>query len=300
MPDPTHRGLAILLVVLVAPCGCASSAREAMTPAEGVPPARRTPLTERLRAKARHAPLSVAHRGDSGVFPENTLPAFSAAVEKGAPIVELDYRETADGVLICLHDETLDRTTDAATRLGRRGLRLADLRAHELDGLDAGGWKAPRFGGTALPTLEQALEVIQPRAVTMIEHKAGRPERLVELLRRLHLVDDVIVQSFDWRFLEAVHRLEPKLTIAALGNGPFDAERLDGLRRTGAGIVHWRARDLGFEDAERLAGAGYLLCIYTVNDDLGFAGAAEMGVDMVTTDRPTRLLELTSSGRVRR
>lgn len=289
-----------LPVVLAGSCGCTFPARGGMTVTSDVPEAQRTPLTERLRAQARRAPLCVAHRGDSGAFPENTLPAFAAAIEKGAPLVELDYRETADGVPFCLHDETLDRTTDAPTREGRRGLRLADLRASELRGLDAGSWKAPRFAGTPLPTLEQALEVIQPRGVTMIEHKAGQPERLVELLRRLRLVDEVIVQSFDWDFLEAVHELEPGITIAALGHGEVDAGRLAALGRTGAGIVHWSAKDLRFEDVERLSAAGYLLCVYTVDTDLGFAGAAGMGVDMVTTNRPARLLELTASGRIRR
>src|ERR1700733_11875767 len=65
-----------------------------------------------------HRVLVIAHRGDSLVAPENTLPAFQSAVEAGSDLVELDYVHSADGVPIVIHDETLDRTTDAKALFG--------------------------------------------------------------------------------------------------------------------------------------------------------------------------------------
>ena len=73
--------------------------------------------------------------------------------------------------------------------------------------------------------------------ITMIEHKGGEPEKLIELLRNKNLIDEVLVQSFDWDFLEAVHQLEPSLTIGALGGEELTDERLINIRRTGASMV---------------------------------------------------------------
>src|SRR6478672_4909351 len=64
-------------------------------------------------------PLVIAHRGDSVHAPENTLPSFASAVKLKADLVELDYYHSADGVPVVIHDNFLDRTTDAETVLGR-------------------------------------------------------------------------------------------------------------------------------------------------------------------------------------
>src|SRR5690606_16976560 len=114
--------------------------------------------------------LVVAHRGDAGSYPENTLASFEAALGTGAPIVELDFHQSRDGVLVCIHDETLDRTTDAARALGLPGLRVRDCDFVELSQLDAGSWWDARFADCRVPSLEAALTTIQRQAITMIEH----------------------------------------------------------------------------------------------------------------------------------
>ncbi len=260
------------------------------------PPMEEPVLMARLRRLCARAPITVAHRGDSGAFPENTLPAFAAALDAGASMIELDYHVTADGVLVCIHDATLDRTTDAATILGRKRVEVRSTQAADLARLDAGAWKARAHAGARVPTLEQALTLIQPGAVTMIEHKAGDAASLVTLLRRLGLVDDVIVQSFDWDFVTEVHRLEPRLALGALGEGPLSAERLAALPATGARIVHWDVRALRAEDVALLHAHGYLVCVYTANDDVSLVGAATLGIDAITTNHPARLLALIADG----
>lgn len=263
-------------------------------------PGHRTALSAKLRTLATAAPLVVAHRGASDEYPENTLPALRAAVDAGAPMVELDFRQTADGTLVVLHDKTLDRTTDCRSVWKRQEIAVDSVTLSDLRQLDAGAWKHERFAGTRVPTLEQALEVIQAGSVTMIEHKAGDPERLVALLRRMKLIDDVLVQSFDWPWLERLHRLEPRLTIAALGGESLDREALDTLPRLGTSMVHWRGEDLTADDVAALHRRGYLACAYTLNSDLELLGAAALGLDLVTTDRPARLLSLIAERRVLR
>lgn len=111
-------------------------------------------------------PLIVAHRGASAMAPENTLAAFRAAVELGADAIELDVQRTADGQLIVMHDPTVDRTTD-----GRGPLAAHSLAA--LKALDAGGWFGPQFAGERLPTLQEAVNVIEEKAGLFIEIKQG-------------------------------------------------------------------------------------------------------------------------------
>ncbi len=259
-----------------------------------------TDLEGRLRAQARTAPLIVAHRGDSGPCPENTMLSFMSALKRGAQIIELDFHETKDGVLYCMHDKTLDRTTNVEQVLGRTNVRTGDVTLAELKQLDAGSWKAPKFAETRIPTLAEALDAISPHAVVMIEHKAGRPEELVRLLREKELVDDVIVMSFDWEWLGRAHALEPRLFIAKLGHGQMTDEHRDAIRRSGVRMIHWNLKRIRFEDIQRLRSEGYLTCSYTVNDDAGMVGGARLGLDAITTDWPGRLRELIERGLVRR
>jgi len=271
-------------------------------PPEPTPPANaaEATLSDRLAAMAVRVPLTVAHRGASADYPENTLPAFQAAVDAGADMVELDFRQTADGTLVCMHDETLDRTTDCRARWNKKNVPVSSITWSELRQLDAGGWKHARFADTRIPSLKQALDVIQAGSITMVEHKDGDPERLVALLQRMQLVDDVLVQSFDWQWLERVHQLEPRLTIAALGSKAVTAEALDALPKLGASMVHWSGKSLALSDVQALHQLGYLTCAYTLNSDVELLGAAALGLDLITTDRPARMLSLIAAGRLQR
>jgi glycerophosphoryl diester phosphodiesterase len=103
-------------------------------------------------------PLVCAHRGRSGVAPENTLAAFEAAVDLGADFLELDVRRSADGEIVCIHDATVDRTTDGTGA-------VADLTLAELRALDAGSWKDARYAGERIPLLSAVLAQIAPRLV---------------------------------------------------------------------------------------------------------------------------------------
>lgn len=227
----------------------------------------------------------VAHRGASAERPENTLVAFRHAVAQGAPMVEFDVYQSKDGVWVCMHDQTLDRTTDAAARLGRQRVRVDELTFDELRGLDAGSWFDAAWSAERVCTLEEALAAIAP-AIPMIERKGGDPLALVAELRRLGVVDDVMVQAFDWDWLEQVHAAEPRLLLGALGGDEPTAARLADLDRTGARIVHWNHRRLTAAAAAEVLASGRLLCVYTVDDDAAFRRCLDLGVQMVTTNRP--------------
>jgi glycerophosphoryl diester phosphodiesterase len=124
--------------------------------------------------------ICIAHRGASAYAPENTLPAYRLAVEQGAHFVEQDLQITEDGVLVCLHDLTLERTTDVAAiypgrhrrELGRRRWYVSDFTLEEIKRLDAGSWFSGEFRGVRIPTFQEAIDLLRGKAGLYPETKA--------------------------------------------------------------------------------------------------------------------------------
>lgn len=230
-------------------------------------------------------PLIIAHRGLPKANPENTLPSYHAALEHKPDVVECDYRHSADGVPIVIHDDKLDRTTDAEAVLGRRELRIGEVSAADLRRLDAGRWFDPKFAGTRLPTLEETIDVVCPHAKLMIERKAGDAETLVEMLRKRNLFDRVVVQAFDWSFIADCHRLEPRLTLGALGKDVLDEEKLRHAASIGANIVGWNAKDLTRLAVAAAHDHGLQVWSYTINEPDLARELVAAGLDGVITDR---------------
>ena len=143
-------------------------------------------------------PLNIAHRGASAYAPGNTLAAFRLALEMGADGFELDVMLSADGHLVVIHDDTVDRTTD-----GRGPVRQKTLA--ELKTLDAGKFDA-RFAGERIPTLQEVLDLVAGnRAFVIVELKAdslrgnGLEEKEEPEMRRLTAlgVDGMITNKPD-------------------------------------------------------------------------------------------------------
>ena len=133
------------------------------------------------RADGRHARKTcVAHRGASAYAPEHTLAAYRLAIEQGADYVEQDLQITRDGVLVCLHDPTLERTTDVEqvfpdryrVERGRKIWPVPDFTLAEIRRLDAGSWFDSRFAGERVPTWQEAIDLIRGRAGLFPETKA--------------------------------------------------------------------------------------------------------------------------------
>ena len=232
--------------------------------------------------------LVIAHRGDSRVAPENTLPAFIYAVKAGADLVELDYYHSADGVPVVFHDGDLDRTTDATKLWGGTKLPITSKSLAELKLLDAGKWYGAKFVGTRIPTLVEALDAIQAGSITLIERKGGDPTTCVELLKQKKLLDSVVVQSFDWDYLTGCHALAPDLVIAALGHKEFTPTKLDEIAQTGASIVAWEDK---FTDASTIAAIharGWKAWVWTVDDPARITELVRAKIDGIITNRPTQ------------
>jgi glycerophosphoryl diester phosphodiesterase len=178
----------------------------------------------------------VAHRGASAYAPEHTLAAYALALEQGADFVEQDLAVTKDGVLVCIHDLTLERTTNVEDIFPNRSTEdrsgpapakrwlVHDFTVAELKQLDAGWWFNPKFAGTKIPTFQEAVDLLKGKSGMYPELKdpefyRGRgvkPEDLLAaMLKKNGLISDaktpVIIQSFDADTVKALAKTLPQV-----------------------------------------------------------------------------------------
>jgi glycerophosphoryl diester phosphodiesterase len=227
----------------------------------------------------------VAHRGYSAVAPENTLPAFEAALRGGATIVEFDVRTTVDGVPMVIHDRTLERTT---TGTGSFWEAAYD----EVRALDAGSWFSPAYAGVRVPTLAETIDLIAPADVELlleIKPPAGADQvkAILEQVAARGLLDRTIVQSFDPAVVALVPggvrrgllrlRLEPDTpaVVASLGVVLCNPPVVDFLRET--------------DTVGALVSAGVEIMPWTANDPAQWPALAAAGAAGLITDRVAEL-----------
>ena len=215
----------------------------------------------------------VAHRGATGLEPENTLRSFRRAAQEGADAIELDLRVSHDGSLVIMHDPTVDRTTDGTGPVS--GMSLAELQS-----LNAGL-------GERIPTFEEALEATDLPIHAELK-EADTVEPLAKLIWRQGLMERVTVISFD---LETLLRVRISLPSIPVGLILFGAppEGIEQARSVDASVVSFEAAHLSTEMIERCREADLDTSAWTVNDPEQMRRMTSLGVDFVATDRPDLL-----------
>lgn len=235
-------------------------------------------------------PRLVAHRGGALLAPENTLPAFAEAARRGYRAIECDVALTADGVPVLLHDATLKRTAGLDARLANTPLATVTA-------LEAGAWFAPRFTGTRIPTLEQAIAAWQrdgqQALIELKVHKGEDPERLgrtaAGVVLRCWRGEPPMFISFDAKALAAAAATAPAVPRALLLESPWPDDwkaRVATARATALDIEHTLVT------AARVAAihaAGLHLIAWTVNEPARAHELLALGVDAITTDAIDRI-----------
>lgn len=223
--------------------------------------------------------LVIGHRGARGHAPENTLHAIDRGIRLGAGAVEFDVQLHPCGALLLFHDLNLERTTNGTGR-------LADCDFETLRRLDAGQ-------GEQIPTLEEALELIEQRVVVNVELKTaeGTGEAVAQVLRRYIAAGwpatQFLVSSFHLPELWEFKQTAPEIPVAALVAGvPLDFAAC--AVELGAAALNIGAE---FLDARLIADAkdhGLKVYVYTVNEPRELTRLPELGIDGVFTDFPDR------------
>lgn len=168
------------------------------------------------QSKKVHMPdmLSFAHRGASSVAPENTRAAFAKGVELQADYLECDVHLSKDGELVIMHDDRVDRTTNASGY-------ISDFTLAELRNLDVGSTYSEEFAGESIMTLNELIEEFYEQVGLLIELKnpqayPGIEEKVVSLLLEYEDVSSIIIQSFDVESMRKIHALLPDLQVGVL------------------------------------------------------------------------------------
>ena len=266
------------------------------------------------------SPLVIAHRGYCAAAPENTLAAFEAALRVGSDMLELDVRLDADGAPVVLHDETLDRTTDASGPVER----MSSARLREVD---AGSWFSPAFAGERVPTLLEVAELVSrfPGVGLLVEFKGvWAPSDVagaVGVLRATGIAQDSILQSFERSTVAALREVAPDLRRALLVLHPGPAVEWAALAKAFHDVVRdpftalasgWgeareqaatAAREFGVvavnpyvasvvarpDVVRQYHAAGVATYPYTVDDPRLWQELVTVGVDGIITNDPGRL-----------
>lgn len=236
-----------------------------------------------LELPGREKPYLMAHRGNRVHCPENTLAAFHWAIKEGADILETDLHLSADGILVCIHDAMLDRTTDGGGPVSSR--TLAELKA-----LSASCGR-PEFENERIPTLEEVCAILPDGVALALELKTSRflepptGRQLAEQLRTSGVFDRTVLLSFHLDYLQAVQREAPDLPIGKISMGnPFP---IKGVQLNGS---FWPVLLINPFYARMAHGYGQATCPLDPTPDSRLKWYHRMGFDAILSDDPGQTL----------
>lgn len=246
----------------------------------------------------------LAHRGDSASFPENTLPAFESAVRMGVHVIETDVHLTSDREVVIWHDNTMERMT------GDKRL-INEMSWKEISQIN-GGYCFTRDGGKTYPYRENPIRPILlkellsrfPQMRFNVDLKDNAPalaEGYAKILKDLSCINRVITASFHSKLLEYYRTLIPQgLTSCTSG----EVLKLLFIYHTGTSFFH-NPKRLGIIQIPEYSGRvkiltprfirflhrnGYIVQVWTINDESEMYRFLQMGVDGIFTDRPALLM----------
>lgn len=228
-----------------------------------------------------------AHRGASGLYPENTLEAFRAAYRQGADGIELDVQLSSDDQVVVIHDAILGRTTNG------RGL----VRSHtlgELKKLSAGEWLHPRFRHARIPAFEEVCAWIQPTHLSMIielkNFLTTQPlleEKILQLLDLYQLQDRVIISSFNFNSLLHIRRLRPQLKTGLLYVGAMK-NPWEVATEFLTNQIHAPQSDITSKLIKEAHARNLEVYAWTVNGSHRMKTLRQLGIDGIITNHPGR------------
>lgn len=242
----------------------------------------------------------IAHRGNSGPLPENTMVAIEGAIGLGVEMVEVDVRLTKDEVPILMHHDRVDDTTSGTGR-------VSDLTWDELKTLDAGVWRGQEFAGERVRALDEVLSLTRGRVALNLDIKvpeAAAPTVIAAI--KADVCARVVISGCTAKCLQTVWDLTTSIAVLfnldelLLGTDPAEAGT---VARRGINLavesgamainVPHRLVDAALVDQARDAGIG--VWAFTVDEESRFRDLIDAGVDSLTTNWPERMLPLARS-----
>ena len=222
----------------------------------------------------------VGHRGAPGQAPENTLLSFERAIKIGVDWIEFDVRRSGDGVLVVIHDENVDRTTDGSGR-------VRDLSFCELERLDAGN-------GHRIPSLQQVIDLARGRVRMDIEIKEeGIEEGVVNTIMENGIEMQCMVSSFSYGSIKKAKELCPALMTAAIMDRiPADVEKCFNMLLGIDARILMLSKKIAVEPfIEEARRRGFTIGIWNVDTATEIERYAAMSPEYLCSNYPELLVE---------
>jgi len=241
--------------------------------------------------------LNIAHRGFSGIYPQNTIMAFQQALEEGVDYIELDVSLSKDDHVVVFHDSDVSRLTDGSGY-------IKDLSLEEILKLDSGIKTGEEFKGTRIPTLEDVLKALKDSdAKLCIEIKARENDKegidaaVVDLVREYEYLDRVMFTSYNRDVVKRLAKLFPDKMI---GLDPSEEESenetaeyiVDLCLECNASVLYFDYLLLTQELTDLAHSKGLQVHAWTADDAENMERLINMGVDAILTNRPDILNEI--------
>lgn len=226
----------------------------------------------------------ISHRGEHLHHPENTLPAYQAAIDAGADFFEVDVRTTSDGQFVLMHDSDVHRTTNGSGK-------VRELTFQQIRSLDAGAKFAPEFQGVKVPTLDEALSLAEGKTGIYLDVKGADPEQLVNTVVQHHMEHHVLVYG-NPELLATVERLRPDMKVMPEADSEASCKML---------LEHLHPKVLAFEESDfrpsviQLAKEAhadiYVDRLWIRDRAEDWAAAIAQGATGIQTDHPAELVQ---------
>jgi len=243
-------------------------------------------------------PLKIGHRGAAGLAPENTLSSIQMAMDFQMDRIELDLRQTLDGVVVVLHDKTINRTTTG------RG-QVANMTYNRLRKYSAGSKFSFEYRHERVPSFKEVLELVNGKCKLLLEIKQGSPyhpgieKNIIKLILEYNASEWCIVQSFNDSVLKNFRKLPElqsniqKLFVAIVPIAPY----YGGSQFSYKKIAHYDFAEefnIKYQNVtplvvKRIHEMGKKINVWTVNDSFHMEKFTKMGVDGIITNYPDRL-----------
>lgn len=228
--------------------------------------------------------IIVGHRGAAGLAPENTLASIRAALNKVIKYMEVDIQRSSDGVLVLMHDKTVNRTTNGKGK-------VANLSWRALQALDAGTKFSSEFSNEKIPSLESALALIsQTDATLIIEVKhpnrfPGIVDELNNIIQLQNASSHVLVMSFNTKFLLELAEIKPNFPIGCIYLYPPHHTAPE-LQVSKFVSVNWLSAYFFPKRLRRLKEQGITVWAWTVNNSKLKHAIMKLGLNGIVTDFP--------------
>jgi glycerophosphoryl diester phosphodiesterase len=237
-----------------------------------------------LRSSANTRPIIVAHRAGAGLAPENTMAAVQSAISRNDSYIEVDVQRTSDNVLVLMHDNTVDRITDATGSVG-------DWSWKDLSRLDVGSHYSSKYSGESIPSLEQALKILAETNITLfLEAKSpgnypGIDKQIKDIIDISKSSEKVRVISFDHAWLNQFHQIAPDIQtgLICLWENNFSH-----LNRSKTLVVFWAGIVADPTLIKKAHKNGLIIIAWTVNNRLLMKTLLWLGTDGIITNFPDR------------